>query len=63
MFTLSRSKRVVWLRLPFLSGFLLKVMIVLFGSLAPQQYSDLRISPGKFNFGSKCIEKECHLLS
>lgn len=53
----------MWLRLPFLSGFLLKVMIVLFGSLAPQQYSDLRISLGKFNFGSKCIEKECHLLS
>lgn len=37
--------------------------LVLFGSLAPQKYSDLRISLGKFNFGSKCIEKECHLLS
>lgn len=35
----------------------------LFGCLASQKYSDMKIILGKFNFGGKCIKKECHLLS
>lgn len=37
--------------------------LLLFGCLAPQKCSDMKIILGKFNFGGKYIKKECHLLS
>lgn len=57
-------KQLVWPPLLFPSGFLLKVIsyycLVVW---LLRDCSDMRITLGKFNFASKCINKGCHLLS